>query len=324
MLGEELAANLHRLSSDATRAVSVEAHARPARWVSALRLSMEQGGPAAAAAAELLAEIGTSDDAAYLRLAARGKRSLRPAALRITRRLAPKVLVADLGVVDVTVGGHVLPRGIRRKVLALLCFVSSRPAMAVTRDEAVEAIWPGLGPETAVNSLHQTIYFLRRVFETDYREGLSAGYVDFEGEVLRLNPELVDATSRLCWRLVADWKAGRATAIDELLAHYTNTYALDFTYEEWAAGYRDNLHAAVLDAMDREIGAALNRGDFDRAIQMAQQILRVDPTADAIELLLLRAYKRSKRHAAAAEQYAHYAAVLREELGAEPPPFSDI
>ena len=53
-------------------------------------------------------------------------------------------------------------------------------------------------------------------------------------------------------------------------------------------------------------------------------MLAIDPTADAIELELLRAYKASGRLAAAAEQYAHYAAYVRGELGAEPPPFADV
>ena len=53
-------------------------------------------------------------------------------------------------------------------------------------------------------------------------------------------------------------------------------------------------------------------------------MLAVDPAADAIELALLRAYKAAKRHAAAGEQYAHYAAALRDELGIEPLPYEAI
>ena len=53
-------------------------------------------------------------------------------------------------------------------------------------------------------------------------------------------------------------------------------------------------------------------------------MLVVDPTADAIELELLVAYKASGRRAAAAEQYAHYSAFVREQLGSEPTPFDDL
>jgi DNA-binding SARP family transcriptional activator len=105
---------------------------------------------------------------------------------------------------------------------------------------------------------------------------------------------------------------------------YTSKFALDFSYEEWASTYRDNLHAAVLAAAEEEIGSRIAAESEDEAIRLAQHVLAIDPTADGIELLLLQAYKRGGRHAAAAEQYSHYASMLREELGAEPPPFSDI
>ena len=196
--------------------------------------------------------------------------------------------------------------------------------MAATRDEALEAIWPDLGPDTAVNSLHQTIYFLRRVFEPQYKEGMSAGYVAFDGEVIALDPSLVDSLSRRCWRLVAQARNSVAGSVQALVRTYTGTYALDFAYEEWAVGYRENLHAAVLASVESEVRTAINAGDTDRAIEAAQAILAVDPAADAIELELLRAYKAGGRHAAAAEQYAHYAAYVRGELGAEPPAFGDI
>jgi DNA-binding SARP family transcriptional activator len=202
--------------------------------------------------------------------------------------------------------------------------VSSRPGMAATRDEALEAIWPDLGPDTAVNSLHQTIYYLRRIFEPGYKEGMSAGYVAFDGDVLALDGELVDSLSRRCWCFIALARNGDEDALRQLLGAYCGTYALDFAYEEWAAGYRENLHAAVLGAAETGVRAAIERRDIDTAIEFAHSMLAVDPAADAIELELLRAYKVGGRHAAAAEQYAHYAAYMRGELGTEPPTFGEI
>ncbi len=58
--------------------------------------------------------------------------------------------------------------GIRRKVLALLCFLLARPELSSTRDQVLEALWPELDPIDAVNSLNQTVYFLRRVIEENY------------------------------------------------------------------------------------------------------------------------------------------------------------
>ncbi len=109
-----------------------------------------------------------------------------------------------------------------------------------------------------------------------------------------------------------------------LLDCYSAKFALDFTYDEWATGYRENLHAAFLAAMEAQMAMLIDEDHIDDAISIAQRVLTLDPTADAVELLLLRAYKRGGRQAAAAEQYSHYASVVREELGAEPPPFAEI
>ena len=68
--------------------------------------------------------------------------------------------------------------------------------MAANKDEALDALWPDLSPTAATNSLHQAIYFLRRIFEPDYREGLSAGYIQFDGDVVSLNSDLIDSSSR--------------------------------------------------------------------------------------------------------------------------------
>ncbi len=186
LLAEEVCRSLPELGDDSRRRVWHEASLRPDRWVTALRL-VYLSDPTAA---ELLCDLGTTDDAAALRSAASSRKWLRPLAARISRRLAPQVLLRDLGPVTITIGDQEHQRTLRRKVLGLLCYVATRPGMACTRDEALDAIWPDLGPDTAANSLHQTIYYLRRVFEPTYKEGMSAGYLEFDGDVLTLDRSL--------------------------------------------------------------------------------------------------------------------------------------
>ena len=324
MVAEELAGNLHMLTADARARVAEEAAARPERWRTALRIAIRAGSPAKSEAAALLSEVGTADDIPILRSLSAGNRAFKTHAVRLTRRLAPHIYVEDLGAVEILIGDRPLTRPLRRKVLGLLCFLISRPSMVATRDEVLDALWPDLGPDTASNSLHQTIYFLRRVFEPDFREGYSAGYVLVDGDVVSLNPDLIDSSSRKCWRLLADGRRAEGQAVGNLLATYSGKFALDFAYEEWASDYRDTLHAAVLATIERAIEAALSGGDNDRAIGLAHSVLALDPSADSIELTLLRAYKASGRQAAAAEQYAHYSSYLRDQLGIEPPRLDEV
>jgi two-component SAPR family response regulator len=113
-------------------------------------------------------------------------------------------------------------------------------------------------------------------------------------------------------------------AAEALLDRYTGKYALDFAYEDWATDYRNSLHAAVLSLVESEVKRSRLSGNSERAILLAQRILSLDPSADAIELELVLAYKSSGRRAAAAEQYAHYAAFVHDELGADAPPLEDL
>ncbi len=324
LIAEEVSSSLDRLTNRAMEQVVAEARLRPARWRTALRHEVGSGTQAAPVCAYVLVQIGTEEDASLLRSVSRSKKGLRPHALAMTQRLAAPVYISDLGPVDVLIGDVSERRRMRRKVLGLLCFISSRPDMAATRDEALEALWPDLSPETGGNSLHQTIYSLRRVFEPDYREGMNAGYVSFDGDVVSLHPRLVDSASRRCWRLVGHRRSEAATDINELLNLYRGRYALDFAYEDWASAYREHLHAAVLAVGETATATARRLADYDTAIRIGHALLAVDPEADAIELELLKAYKASGRQAAAAEQYAHYAAFLREELAADVPSYEEI
>jgi DNA-binding SARP family transcriptional activator len=319
-LAEEVANCIDQLSPGSLDLVRAEAARRPERWRSALRLVIAKG-TGSLAAALALADIANRDDASFLRLQAASRKGLRQAALRSTRRLAQSIQIHDLGPVEVHLGGSQLPRAVRRKVLALVCFLSSRSGMAANREELLEALWPELAPDAASNSLHQAIYHWRRMLEPDYREWATAEYVAFDGDVVTFNPRLVDTSSRSAWRLLRE---GGADAIDKLVEVYVGKYAIDFAYEDWAHDYRETLHSAVLGAVELEISRRRTEGEHDSAIRMAQRLLAIDPQADAIELELIRTYKGGARQAAAVEQYAHYAAFVRQELGTEPTSFGDL
>jgi DNA-binding SARP family transcriptional activator len=176
-----------------------------------------------------------------------------------------------------------------------------------------------------LNSLNQTVYFLRRVFEPEFSEQLSPGYVQHDSNVLWLDTELVSARSASCLELIK--LAGgspSSAAVDTLASTYVAKFALDFTYEEWAIAYRDSLHAAYLQIMETAVTRDTAAGAFDRAIGLARRALTADPDADQIEVSLLRLYRLSGAHSAAAEQYAHYANALKREIGVEAPPIEMV
>ena len=112
--------------------------------------------------------------------------------------------------------------------------------------------------------------------------------------------------------------------VEELSAAYVSQFALDFEYEDWAGSFRDWLHASYLQIVEHALASDLSSGHFEREIRIARRALEVDATADSVEVSLLRLYRASGAHAAAAEQYAHYATRLRQELELEPPPLESL
>lgn len=326
---ELLAQQLDRLDNKAKEAVLAAAALHPGRWRPALRFEVDRRSSSAFASALLLEEIGEQADIRRLRqLARENKRKPEMAQVgrRLTRRLADRVYVEDQGRVAFRIGNRLVPgTEVRRKVLALVCFLLTRPQMACTRDQMLDALWPDLDPEASVNSLNQTIYFLRRVLEEPYDEQLSPEYVHHDSDVIWLDPELVMSRSVECRSLIRTLsKEPSPTEVDALVCLYQGRFALDFEYEEWAGAYRDSLHAAYLDIVERALRKDAETAHYDRGISIARRALEVDPTAESIEVVLLRLYRLVGAHAAAAEQYTHYASMLREELGVEPPPLESL
>jgi two-component SAPR family response regulator len=169
------------------------------------------------------------------------------------------------------------------------------------------------------------VYFLRRVLEEDYVDDLSPGYLHHDSDLIWFDPGLVTSRSAHCRRLInALPSAPSPDHVAELLDVYAGRFALDFEYEDWAVPYRDRLHASFLEVIERSLMSDIESGHFERGISVARRALDVDPTAEEVEVSLLRLYRASGAHAAAAEQYGHYAAVMRDQLGIEPPPLESL
>jgi DNA-binding SARP family transcriptional activator len=313
------------LRDDARERVVAEARRRPDRWLPAVRAAAsDTSNPNLLASARFLADVGTTGDVsllariAKLRVAA-GDRHL---ARELARRLAPRVVIHDLGRVTIQVGDrHVPGQDLRRKVLALLCFLLTRPRFSATREEVMEAMWPDIKPIAAVNSLNQSVYFLRRVFESEYSDEASAGYVRQDSDLIWLDTDLISSVSNRCAQLVAEYERTGAVESAIALSHeYTERFALDFAYEEWAGDHRDWLHVSCLRVLEGQVRAFVDSGAFEAGVAMARRALDADPRNEDLEASLLRLLRNYGAHAAAAEQYSRYSTLLKRDLGVEPPP----
>ena len=330
VLSELFLSDLVRPSLIIDAIVEQQVEARPGRWLTAIRRALSSGNrQSQSRAAALLDAHGESSDVLALRAFARkaGRSSGASGAGRsLAHRLADRVFIGDLGRVQIAIGPRTVDGDtVRRKVLALLCLLVTRPNQAATRDQVVDALWPDQDPGAASNSLNQTVYFLRRVFEPTYAEDISPGYLRHESDLIWLDPELVTAESALCKQAIeAARKSSAWSSIDLVSRTYRGRFALDFEYEEWSVNYRENLHSSYLEVVERAIDDETNGARFDRAIELSRRALDVDPSCEQIERRLLRLYRTTGSHAAAEQQYQHYATQLRDDLGIAAPPLNEI
>jgi DNA-binding SARP family transcriptional activator len=189
----------------------------------------------------------------------------------------------------------------------------------------MDAMWPEMDPAAAVNSLNQSVYYLRRVFEPEYTEETTAGYVHQDSDVLWLDTDLIESQSARCAALVSEWERTREDSlVRELSATYGGKFALDFSYEDWSVDFRDWLHVAYLRAIEAQIKKDIDDGNFDAGVAITRRALELDARQEDLELSLFRLLRNSGAHSAAAEQFARYANVMRGDLGVEPPSLDSV
>jgi DNA-binding SARP family transcriptional activator/tetratricopeptide (TPR) repeat protein len=328
VVAEAVLGRAEDLSDAATAIVGAEAERLRSRWLPPLRSQLQQGSQRhQISIAMILGRVGEQQDIRRLREASRTIKDHRISALPrlLARRLASRVLVEDLGRVRLRISDHeVEGTEIRRKVLGLLCLLLTMPGFSSTREQVLEQLWPDLDPASALNSLNQTVYFLRRVFEPNYREDVSPIYVHQDGETIWLDQDLIESRSARCRALIdAASRYPTPEQAAQLAAEYQGRFALDFAYEDWAASFRDQLHSAYLRVMEQAIRMDIDSGHVSRGTVLAERAAAVEPDSDEIQVALIRLYRLSGAHAAAAEQYAHYSRTLR-EIGVEPPALAEV
>ncbi|MGZ6377232.1 MAG: AAA family ATPase [Candidatus Limnocylindrales bacterium] len=304
----------------------------PERWRQVLRGQLDRApGPESFAAATALERIATLDDVPRLRAyESTYLRSGRGAGIgrRVAERESPTLRIHDLGRCRLDVGARSVELGsIRRRAASLLVYLIARPRQVATREKVLDDLWPDLAPPAAANSLNQTLYFLRRAIDPWYEEGVSADYLRFQGETLSLASPLVWIESVEFHRVAVEILGGAAPNIAALLecqSRYGGRFAPEFEYEDWTQDWRELLHTAYLHLVHRAQDQLVSGGNMDRAVAVTQAALAVDPRNPELHETLVWLFDASGSRAATAEQYARYANVHQEEVGAAPRSLSEL
>ncbi len=216
----------------------------------------------------------------------------------------------------------------RARVRQLLSALSLRPVL--TRDQAIELLWPGLDPAKAARNLRVTLTHLRRLLEPDRSGGDASYHVRTDGDTIRLLES--EFLSVDLWTLdVLDRRADQARAdgdIDRAAALLTDAVAL------WHGDLLPDLHyvsnpdieVEVDQVRIRHVSHLLALGelrlvadDATESFALAERALSLEPFDGRGHRVALAAALRGRHPGQIAAAHRRVCSALR-QLGIPPDP----
>jgi DNA-binding SARP family transcriptional activator/pimeloyl-ACP methyl ester carboxylesterase len=206
--------------------------------------------------------------------------------------------ITVLGRFEVVIDGRLVdPTCWRRKpAAALVKLLALAPERRMHREAVFDALWPDLSPADAAPRLHKAVHFVRRAIGPD---GIAT-----TGEALVLLPDRPVAVDVIAFEDAAATALDRGAGFDAALTQYAGELLPEDRYEDWAAVRRahvEHLHRQLL-----------------RAAGRWTELLAADPTDEPAHVAVMRGHLDRGNRAAALAQYDRLAAVLHDELDAEP------
>ena len=296
----------------------------PDGWRAALVVALERiTDPARAAILDFLQRFSTRELPEQLRhvsgsdvSAVRG---------RLLQQQAERLYVRTFGRVSIHRGSWSGPEILidKKRVRSLLAALAAQALEAQSRDELIDRLWPTADGDSAVNSLNQTVFQLRRHLDREYRAGDSPEYVSSTAEVVELNP-----TARSCRYLRSEsaHRAHQRVGLGRAQPCGRACSIADPRRLPWRSfGTRIGRPANHLTATMRLrrllLPIANARADaFETEIRMgaATALLRIDPYDEAALLALATSLAGSGKRIAARNLVLAYADRVRSELDDEP------
>lgn len=244
------------------------------------------------------------------------------------------MLVATLGRFAVVRRGEpvALAAWQSRKARDLFKLLIARRGRPLTREAAVEALWPqqdSARPGTLGNRLSVALSTIRKVLDPD-RAHSPDHYVaaDSQSIALRLDHLSVDvvefldtARAAIATATAEDLKAAQ-TRLHRARSLYAGDFLEDDPYEDWAVECREEARSAALMVLRLLARAAAEQGSDEMTCEHLGQLLELDPYDEDAWLALVAAQLRLHRHGEARRRYAAYVRRMA-DLGIAPVALAD-
>ncbi|HEV7235932.1 MAG TPA: DUF6788 family protein [Ktedonobacteraceae bacterium] len=229
----------------------------------------------------------------------------------------------------------------RRRARALLGCLLSSAGRRQGREQAMEALWPGLDMETAANRLNGAVHELRQILEPDLLKPAASRMLRLERDVLVLADRTslwVDAdafesllneanhTSLADNDEIAGQGAhlSQTEEVERLLENastlYGGDYLLEELYSEWATPRREVLRRGWIGLLLKLSELREARGAYASAMEPLNRLLASDPTDETAVQRLMLLLTQLDRRGEALNTYRRLATRLEHSFESEPLP----
>ncbi len=233
-----------------------------------------------------------------------------------------------LGVFHVIRPGEDNPIGIvsKHKMWLLFKYLITHKGSVIPTQRIIDLLWPDYQDPSDTAILRTTISRLKSLLEpkrTSYRK---SSYLIYCKDSCAFNLhtsywldiEEFENLTNLAHRLGPN---NRKTAI-ELYLQALELYQGDFLAEdldlEWAVIPREHYRRLYIDSASELASWLIDGHEFSKAYHILKTAVKIDPYAENLHILLMRALLGMGELKTAAEHYTYYSTLLYKELGVKP------
>src|SRR5215212_7921916 len=216
-----------------------------------------------------------------------------------------------------------------QKSRSLLKLLLTRPGRAFSKDEIVEALWPGVSLQDADRRLRITVSLLRRALEPDLGRGSGSRYVLSRRPGYSFDERAdceVDAWKFRERQQRAEAAQGAGELGDaireyrEALDLVRGEFLAEEPYEDWAIAAREEWRDIQLAALSELAECLALEGRYSEATEASERALALDENRDELHRRLILYHYCAGEQGLALRAYRDYTKILKEELGAAPSP----
>jgi DNA-binding SARP family transcriptional activator len=231
-----------------------------------------------------------------------------------------------------TLGGLSLHRGgwdgptvpiEKKRSRLLVALLGASRSSTLTRDAAIDLLWPDSDGDAATNSLNQAVFQLRRAIDPTYRGGESPEYVVSTSEVVALNADLVhtdiDDVRQLSVRVAGKPWLERQRIAKRTISLVRGELLADLRYESWASALQLSIHNEIRGQL-LPVASAAAGASYEVAVatMAASALLALDPYDEAAVIALADCMSKSGRRVAARNLIVDYIRRAHAELDGDP------